>query len=214
MPRPCFAWFLPCIHSARNVDTDDSTLSHSAKNDSKVARFEKILEETELDVGNEASKESVDQFSKDPTSRNRNNSSTSAQSESTPWIVKEKPVDASKPQDNGVVGLVGQVGSLHRQNENGSYHVDEISKGGGLFFEARSTPRWGHSSPVKADEVPGTDPVSNGMGSSNRSADVQQVYPAQQKRLRLPIPCENSIEKLTFICVHSITNLIQRAPLE
>ena len=158
MSRPCFAWFLPCVYSAKNVDAGGS--SSPAKNDSKAARFEKVLEESEQDLEEETQTKIVGHGSGD---HNETMQAAGAQlaknsvephSDATPWIVKEKPSDPTKPQDGRVVGLVGQVGSLHRQGEAGPQRNEAKGEGGSLFFEARSTPRWGTSSPVKAGTVP------------------------------------------------------------
>jgi hypothetical protein len=168
------AWFLPCINSARNVDTDGDSLSPPAKHDAKAARFEKILEESELEEEKELPNEVLGEDG------SHKNSSYNARSESTPWIVKEKTTDGPKQQDNGVVGLVGQVGSLHRQNESAAHPKDDAGKNGALVFEARSTPRWGHS-PGKADEAPDAEPMHPPPASSNRpnrpSDHSQQVHP-------------------------------------
>jgi hypothetical protein len=148
----CFAWIFPCVHSARNVDTDGTTISSTAKNDGKAAQFEKNLEKTGQDTETNTSDMGAGKGSENCAGSQQSNDSSGQElrQEKTPWIVKEAASDRGKQQSGAAISLVGQVGSLHRQEESSPHCGDEDDSHGKMFFEARSTPRWGQqSSPAK-----------------------------------------------------------------
>ena len=168
----CFAWFLPCVYSARNVDTDGTTTSAlpATKNDGKAAQFEKNLEKTGQDTEIDTNGVGAGKASENRAGYKQSNDSSSPElrQERTPWIVKESAPDRGKQQSGAVVGLVGQVGSLHRQEETSSHSGSEDEAQGKLFFEARSTPRWGQqSSPAKPGGNPENKTVPAGKATSS-----------------------------------------------
>jgi hypothetical protein len=174
----CFAWFLPCVYSARNVDTDGTTISASpAKNDKKAAQFEKNLEKlgqgTDIDTnGVDAEKGSENLVG---LKQSNDSSVPELRQETAPWIVKEAASDRGNQQNGAAISLVGQVGSLHRQEDNSPHSGNEDEAQGKLFFEARATPRWGQqASPAKPSRNTENSIVPAGKTVSSHIAQADE----------------------------------------
>jgi hypothetical protein len=187
----CFAWFLPCVYSARNVDADGTTISASpAKNDGKAAQFEKNLEKAGQEPERDTNDVSTGKGCENRAGFKQSNDSSGPElrQERTPWMVKEAASDRGK-QQGGAVSVVGQVGSLHRQEENSPHSGSEDEAQGKMFFEARSTPRWGQqSSPAK----PSGKPENNSAAAGNATSNHLQQAGAHNSKVRsreIGAPC-------------------------